>query len=176
MDLKEDHPTATSSGLEVEESTAPAAEIIEKIAECYQVTVEQMIENLAADESTRTASGNLHDIEVMANEPTVINLVNVIISGAVRERAGRAELAYHWRAGERPAEALRASVEAGLDAERARAFRDALHHFQFEIFGRTGEDESFAGFLARLYDLRGFSVEARQARTSRRPSATSRPR
>ena len=30
---------------------------------------------------------NLHDIEVMANEPTVINLVNVIISTALRERA-----------------------------------------------------------------------------------------
>ena len=34
------------SGLEVEESEAPGAEILEKIAECYQVTVEQMIENL----------------------------------------------------------------------------------------------------------------------------------
>src|SRR5213595_991201 len=34
------------TGLEVEESLAPAAEILEKIAECYQVTVEQMIENL----------------------------------------------------------------------------------------------------------------------------------
>src|SRR4029078_12067701 len=32
-------------------------------------------------------SKNLHDIEVMANEPTVINLVNVIISTALRERA-----------------------------------------------------------------------------------------
>src|SRR5205823_4735254 len=30
---------------------------------------------------------NLHDIEVMANEPTVINLVNLIISTALRERA-----------------------------------------------------------------------------------------
>lgn len=75
------------SGLEVEESEAPPAEIAEKIAECYQVTVEQMVENLASDESTTIEGRNLHDIEVMANEPTVINLVNVIISGAVRERA-----------------------------------------------------------------------------------------
>ena len=30
---------------------------------------------------------NLHDIEVMANEPTVVNLVNLIISTALRERA-----------------------------------------------------------------------------------------
>src|SRR5437899_2220591 len=34
------------SGLEVQESEAPPAEILEKIAECYQVTVEQMLENL----------------------------------------------------------------------------------------------------------------------------------
>ena len=34
------------SGLEVHESEAPSAELLEKIAECYQVTVEQMIENL----------------------------------------------------------------------------------------------------------------------------------
>ena len=34
------------SGLEVEEFVAAGAEILEKIAECYQVTVEQMIENL----------------------------------------------------------------------------------------------------------------------------------
>src|SRR5213078_2955417 len=34
------------SGLEVQETEAPAAEIMEKIAECYQVTVEKMIENL----------------------------------------------------------------------------------------------------------------------------------
>jgi type II secretory ATPase GspE/PulE/Tfp pilus assembly ATPase PilB-like protein len=74
------------TGLEVEEAQAPGEEIVAKIAECYQVTVEQMIENLPA----RTAgadSKNLHDIEVMANEPTVVNLVNLIISTALRERA-----------------------------------------------------------------------------------------
>src|SRR3954464_10640538 len=76
------------SGLEVQESEAPSSEILEKIAECYQVTVEQMIENLSPEKEAATAeSRNLHDIEVMANEPTVINLVNVIISTAIRERA-----------------------------------------------------------------------------------------
>src|ERR1700733_15317493 len=34
------------SGLEVEEFAAPGAEITAKISECYQVTVEKMIENL----------------------------------------------------------------------------------------------------------------------------------
>lgn len=76
------------SGLEVEELEAPASEITEKIAECYQVTVEQMVENLSGPGQGSTVEArNLHDIEVMANEPTVINLVNVIISTALRERA-----------------------------------------------------------------------------------------
>ena len=74
------------SGLEVEEFTAPAAEISAKIAECYQVTVERMIENLNP-EKTNGEAKNLHDIEVMANEPTVVNLVNLIIATALRERA-----------------------------------------------------------------------------------------
>ncbi|MEO8429339.1 MAG: GspE/PulE family protein [Verrucomicrobiota bacterium] len=75
------------SGLEVQESVAPASEILEKIAQCYQVTVEQMIENLNPERGPNVESKDLHDIEVMANEPTVINLVNVIISTALRERA-----------------------------------------------------------------------------------------
>jgi type II secretory ATPase GspE/PulE/Tfp pilus assembly ATPase PilB-like protein len=74
------------SGLEVEEFTVPGAEIDAKISECYQVTVEKMIENLDP-EKTNGDVKNLHDIEVMANEPTVVNLVNLIISTALRERA-----------------------------------------------------------------------------------------
>jgi type IV pilus assembly protein PilB len=75
------------TGLEVEEVLAPSEELVERIAELYQVTVEQIVENLAAGKGATTEGRNLHDIEVMANEPTVINLVNVIISSAVRERA-----------------------------------------------------------------------------------------
>ena len=75
------------SGLEVEETEAPAAEILEKIAECYQVTVEQVIESLHPEPGVAAEARNLHEIEVEANEPTVINLVNVIISTALRERA-----------------------------------------------------------------------------------------
>ena len=75
------------SGYEVVESSAPSSDLIEKIAECCQVTVEQMIENLHTPVGSSVESRNLHDIEVMANEPTVINLVNLIISTAIRERA-----------------------------------------------------------------------------------------
>ncbi len=75
------------SGLEVEEVRAADPEIGEKIAESYQVTVEQMIENLHPDRGGGVETRNLHDIEVMANEPTVINLVNLILAEALRERA-----------------------------------------------------------------------------------------
>ncbi|MHB1308838.1 MAG: GspE/PulE family protein [Limisphaerales bacterium] len=75
------------TGLEVKECPAPAAEILERIGEGYRVTVEQMIEDLDAGQSVTAEASNLHDIEVMANEPTVINLVNLIIGTAIRERA-----------------------------------------------------------------------------------------
>jgi type IV pilus assembly protein PilB len=74
------------SGLEVAEFEAPAAEIAAKISECYQVTVEKMIKNLDPEKANGEVK-NLHDIEVMANEPTVVNLVNLIIATALRERA-----------------------------------------------------------------------------------------
>ena len=75
------------SGLEVEQFLAPGNELLEKLAECYQITVEQMIENLNPEPANSVETKNLHDIEVMANEPTVINLVNLVISTALRERA-----------------------------------------------------------------------------------------
>jgi type IV pilus assembly protein PilB len=75
------------TGLEVQEFAAPAGEILEKMAECYQITVEKMIENLNPEQGVSTEGRTLHDIEVMANEPSVVNLVNVIISTALRERA-----------------------------------------------------------------------------------------
>ncbi|MEI6779411.1 MAG: GspE/PulE family protein [Verrucomicrobiota bacterium] len=75
------------TGLEVQEQGAPVAEILEKMAECYQITVERMIENLNPEQGVSTEGRTPHDIEVMANEPSVINLVNVIISTALRERA-----------------------------------------------------------------------------------------
>jgi len=76
------------TGLEVEEQVVEAEELLEKIAQACQVTVEQVIENIDPEHAT-VANGekSAHDIEVMANEPTVVNLVNVIISTALRERA-----------------------------------------------------------------------------------------
>ncbi len=75
------------TGLEVEEELAGTEAVAEGIAECYQITVERMVEDLGTDGGKIAEGKNLHDIEVMANEPTVVNLVNVIISTALRERA-----------------------------------------------------------------------------------------
>jgi type II secretory ATPase GspE/PulE/Tfp pilus assembly ATPase PilB-like protein len=75
------------TGLEVEESEAPDGDIAKKIAESYQVTVEKMLEELHPEAGPNGESKTLHDIEVMANEPTVVNLVNLIISTALGERA-----------------------------------------------------------------------------------------
>ncbi|HUD83101.1 MAG TPA: GspE/PulE family protein [Candidatus Saccharimonadales bacterium] len=75
------------TGREVTQWQVETPELLEKIAQCCQLTVEQMVENLDPKHGGAVEDKNLHDIEVMANEPTVVNLVNVIISTALRERA-----------------------------------------------------------------------------------------
>jgi hypothetical protein len=60
------------TGLEVVAEEFPAAEIAETITGRYQVTVARMIENLGGDRVANGESKTLHDIEVMANEPTVV--------------------------------------------------------------------------------------------------------
>ncbi len=74
------------SGCEVEEVVAEREQIRGKIQEAYAVTVENVIGDFTSSNSDER-SDTLHEIEVMANEPTVVNLVNVIISSALRERA-----------------------------------------------------------------------------------------
>jgi DNA-binding CsgD family transcriptional regulator len=52
------------------------------------------------------------------------------IACALEGTTGPAELAFHWRAAGSTSKALVASIEAGLEAERAHAFRNALRHFE----------------------------------------------
>jgi type II secretory ATPase GspE/PulE/Tfp pilus assembly ATPase PilB-like protein len=75
------------TGLEVVEEVFPAEEIAATVTERYQVTVEKMIEKMEAGRAAGGEGKTLHDIEVMANEPTVVNLVNLIVSTAIQERA-----------------------------------------------------------------------------------------
>src|ERR1041385_3688160 len=55
------------TGMEVAEIEAPSAELLQKIAECYQVTVEQMIENLSPGKSTAGETRKLHELAALAN-------------------------------------------------------------------------------------------------------------
>jgi DNA-binding CsgD family transcriptional regulator/tetratricopeptide (TPR) repeat protein len=50
--------------------------------------------------------------------------------GEAASAAAKAELAVHWDAAGEPARALPARVEAGIAAERARAFPEAARHYQ----------------------------------------------
>lgn len=75
------------SGLDVELALAPERRLRERIARCYDVTVERLVEDLESGEGGEDQRDSLHDIEVMASEPTVVNLVNAIISEGLKERA-----------------------------------------------------------------------------------------
>lgn len=75
------------SGRDVEIALYSKEEILDQITESYEITVESMIENLSPEGQAAIEGGNLHSIEVMANEPSVVNLVNVILSSAIQERA-----------------------------------------------------------------------------------------
>jgi DNA-binding CsgD family transcriptional regulator/tetratricopeptide (TPR) repeat protein len=59
--------------------------------------------------------------------------VHAAVAEALGPGAASAELAFHWRSAGRDAEALRASVSAGLEAEDARAFGEALRHFGYAL-------------------------------------------
>lgn len=75
------------TGLEIRIEVREADAVSEGLSDSYQVTVERMIEDLDSSKAGGVEGKSLHDIEVAANEPTVVNLVNVIISTALRERA-----------------------------------------------------------------------------------------
>jgi DNA-binding CsgD family transcriptional regulator len=67
------------------------------------------------------------------------------IARAMERTGAKAELAFHWRAAGRTTEALVASIEAGLEAERAHAFGDALQQFDaarklLDKPGATGQE------------------------------------
>jgi DNA-binding CsgD family transcriptional regulator len=81
-----------------------------------------------------------------------------------------AELAAHWDAAEEPARALPARVQAGLAAERARAFAEAHRHYQraLQLWERVADPGRPAGLdrvdlLARAADAVSFTGAAGDA-------------
>jgi tetratricopeptide (TPR) repeat protein len=81
-----------------------------------------------------------------------------------------AELAAHWDAAGEPARALPARVQAGLAAERARAFAEAWRHYEraLELWERVADPGRPAGLdrvglLARAADAVAFTGAAGEA-------------
>jgi type II secretory ATPase GspE/PulE/Tfp pilus assembly ATPase PilB-like protein len=79
------------SGCEVREVLA-RGEVIESLAaDLYQLTVGELLAGMAADDEA-AGRQSLHEIEVMASEPTVVNIVNLVLSSALRDRASDVHL------------------------------------------------------------------------------------
>jgi tetratricopeptide (TPR) repeat protein len=81
-----------------------------------------------------------------------------------------AELAVHWDAAGKPARALPAWVQAGLAAERARAFAEAYRHYQraLQLWDQVPKPEEAArldrvDLLARAADAAAFAGTVQQA-------------
>jgi type II secretion system protein E len=78
-----------ATGLAVKRVVAPADEIADAIEKHYGISVEDMI----ADISSRSldAAGDdsyvIHDLKAMALEPTLVNLVNLVLTQAIQDRA-----------------------------------------------------------------------------------------
>jgi len=68
---------------------APESAVNAQLQELYGLSVESMIAGLAQDEGEDggDAEVTIHDLHEMAQEPTLVNLVNVIIANAIAERA-----------------------------------------------------------------------------------------
>ncbi len=85
-------------------------------------------------------------------------------------RGGRAELAFHWRLAGRHDEALEAAVAAGLEAEDASAFAEALRHLRFALDVWPGDGEPPAAvpldrveLLGRASDIAKYTGDYPQA-------------
>jgi len=77
------------TGLDIEMVLAPRKELLENVETYFGTTVEKMIADLSVggDSSRMTEVTEVTDLRDLAREPTVINLVNLIIFQAVQERA-----------------------------------------------------------------------------------------
>ncbi|MFH1741368.1 MAG: ATPase, T2SS/T4P/T4SS family [bacterium] len=77
------------TNLDVEMVLAPRKSLLENIESYFGTTVEKMIAHLSVDggRSGISEAKEITDLRDLAREPTVINLVNLIIFQAVQERA-----------------------------------------------------------------------------------------
>jgi ATP/maltotriose-dependent transcriptional regulator MalT len=94
--------------------------------------------------------------------------VHGAVAAAIGGEGAQAELAVHWRAAGEQERALRASVAAGLEAEDARAFDEALRHLRaaLELWpeaGDPGVGVDRIELLGHLSDLARHTGEHAQA-------------
>ena len=94
--------------------------------------------------------------------------VHGAVAEAIGEAGAHAELAVHWRAAGRREQALRASVAAGLEAEDARAFDEALRHLRAALelwpdHGDPGVGLDRVDLLGHVSDLARHTGEHGQA-------------
>jgi len=92
--------------------------------------------------------------------------VHGAVAAAIGDGGAQAELAVHWRAAGDGPRALRASVAAGLEAEEARAFDEALRHLRAAL--ELWDAEEILGLdrvelLGHLSDLARHTGEHAQA-------------
>jgi DNA-binding CsgD family transcriptional regulator len=93
--------------------------------------------------------------------------VHGAVASAIGDAGAQAELAVHWLAAGDRDRALRASVAAGLEAEDARAFAEALRHLRaaLELWPEQGADVGLdrIELLGHLSDLARHTGEHAQA-------------
>jgi len=76
------------TGCEIEVVLARKKELLESIERYFGASIEKMIANLSSEEDEiRQIGDNISDLQELAHEPTVVNLVNLIIFQAVQENA-----------------------------------------------------------------------------------------
>lgn len=76
------------TGCEIEVVMARRKELLENIERYFGASIEKLIANLStSDDDDIKISDNIEDLQELAREPTVVNLVNLIIFQAVQENA-----------------------------------------------------------------------------------------
>jgi type II secretion system protein E len=77
------------TGCEIDVVLARRKSLLESIERYFGASIEKMIANLSTsdDETDISSTENISDLQELAQEPTVVNLVNLIIMQAVQENA-----------------------------------------------------------------------------------------
>ena len=89
FDFRAVDDVALATGRKVVRALAGQESILEAIEKAYGITVERVIRRLAEpdEEQDAAAPADVHDLEEMADEPTVVHLVDLLINQAIQDRA-----------------------------------------------------------------------------------------